>query len=156
LKIVSNTTPIITLLRISKLDLLKEVCGEIIIPYGVYEEIEIGKEKYYYSDLKKYKWIEIIKLEKTNELNLDLDKGELETILLAKEINADLIIMDEKLGRRYAKYYGLNVIGTIGIIMKAREKGIIEDIETVLSDIKKSGIWINDKLIADILKKQNN
>ena len=59
LKVISNTTPIISLLSIDKIDLLKVLYGQIIIPQSVYLEIEQGKHKPYYTDLTQINWIEI-------------------------------------------------------------------------------------------------
>lgn len=103
-KVISNTTPLINLLKINKLELLKTLYGKVIVPYSVYLEIEEGKRKRYYSDIKSYSWIEIIELKNKESLKflLDLDKGEAETIALAQELNCDLALIDEKLGRRYA------------------------------------------------------
>ncbi len=61
-KTISNTTPILSLLKINKFDLLKELYGEIIIPNAVYQEIEKGKEKPYYKDLSLIDWIKIVQI----------------------------------------------------------------------------------------------
>ncbi len=99
-KIVSNTTPILSLLKIGKLEILKDLYQEIIIPQEVFYEIEAGKSKDFYTDLSKIDWIKIEKItnEKSLSYFLDLDKGEAEAIILASEKDADLIILDESLG----------------------------------------------------------
>ena len=157
LKVVSNTTPIISLLKINQLEILKELYGEIFIPYEVFNEIEAGKNKEFYSDLTKTSWIKIQKIANENSLSyfLDLDKGEAEAIVLATEINADLIILDESLGRFHAKHNGLKVTGTIGILLKAKQLGYINDIKTLLFELKAKGIWLNDRLIKETLKIAN-
>lgn len=153
-KIVSNTTPLITLLTISKLDLLRHIYGEIIIPYGVYEEIEQGKDKSFYTDLKQFSWIKISDIQDREPLKYlhDLDKGEAEVIVLAKEISADLIIIDEKLGREYAEYLDLKITGTIGVLLKAKELGLVQEINPLINKMLESGIWINKNLIDKILR----
>jgi predicted nucleic acid-binding protein len=156
-KIVSNTTPIITLLTISKLELLQQIYGQIIIPKGVYEEIEQGKEKPFYTDLSKFEWI-TIKLIKDREpikYLRDLDKGEAEVIVLANELQADLVIIDERLGREFAEYFNLKVTGTIGVLLKAKELGFIEKIKPLINQMIDSGIWLNKKLIDKILNIAN-
>ncbi len=65
-KIISNTTPILSLLKIDKLDLLKEIYGIVIVPFAVYQEIEEGKEKPYYQDLTSLDWIEIRNIKNPN------------------------------------------------------------------------------------------
>lgn len=104
LKIVSNTTPIISLLKIEKLSILEDLYQKIIVPKEVFNEIESGKNTSYYVDISKLAWVEIktIKDEKALSYFLDLDKGEAETIILANEIDADLVIIDERLGRFHA------------------------------------------------------
>ncbi|MDD3771869.1 MAG: hypothetical protein PHC38_04340 [Weeksellaceae bacterium] len=81
--------------------MLKDLYQRIIVPEEVFNEIENGKNKSYYINLLEIDWIEIkeIKDKKSLSYFLDLDKGEAETIILANEINADLVIIDEKLGR---------------------------------------------------------
>ena len=100
LKVVSNTTPIISLLKLNKLDLLKQLYSQIFIPLAVYNEIEAGKAKGFYKDLSKFDWIKIVEVKDKPAIKyfLDLDSGEAEAIVLATELNADLIVLDEKLG----------------------------------------------------------
>jgi predicted nucleic acid-binding protein len=98
-EIVSNTTPIISLLKLSKLEILKNLYSEIIVPKAVYEEVEAGKNKPYYKDLNKFQWMQIREVADRNSLKFfyNLDTGEAEAIVLAKEINAQLLLIDEKL-----------------------------------------------------------
>ena len=153
-KIISNTTPIITLLTISKLELLKELYGKLIIPQGVFEEIEEGKNKDYYTDLSLIDWIEIKSISDKEPLKYisDLDKGEAEVIILANEIKADLVIIDEKAGREYANHFNLKLTGTIGVLLKAKELGFINKIKPLLKIMKENGIWISQKFINKVLK----
>ena len=105
-KVVSNTTPIISLLKLSSLDILRELYGNVFIPVAVYNEIDAGKHKSYYKDLSKLDWVIITPVKDNQAVKyfLDLDAGEAEAIVLATELNADLIILDEKLGRFYANH----------------------------------------------------
>jgi len=156
-KIISNTTPIITLLTISKLELLKDIYGKIIIPKGVYEEIEQGKSKPYYCDLSKISWIEIKSIRDRQPLKYlhDLDKGEAEVIILANEINADLVIIDEKAGREFAEHFNLKLTGTIGVLLKAKETGLIQEIKSLLNKMIENCIWIYKKLTDKIIELSN-
>ena len=156
-KIISNTTPILSLLKIDKLNLLKELYGIVIVPFAVYQEIEEGKEKPYYQDLTSLDWIEIrnIKNPNSREYLIDLDDGEAEVLVLAKEINADLVILDEIMGRRYAKRFEINLTGTIGILLKAKETGLITSIKNLMSELVEKGTWLNPKLISKAIKMAN-
>ena len=153
LKIVSNTTPVLSLLKLSRLDILKELYTDIIIPEAVYLEIEAGRDKDYYIDLSELKWVKIGKIKDKNALKyfLDLDAGESEAIVLATEIKADVILIDEKLGRLYAKHANLKVTGTIGVLLKAKKEGLIKEIRPLLHELIAKDVWISQKLIDEIL-----
>ncbi len=155
LKIVSNTTPFISLLKLNRLDLLQKLYKQIYIPTAVYNEIEAGKTKRYYKDLTGIDWINIIEIQDKRAVKyfLDLDAGEAEAIVLATELNADLIILDEKLGRFHAKYADLKVTGTIGILIKAKSEGLIKKLKPLLKELTDKEVWISEKLKNEILKK---
>jgi uncharacterized protein len=155
LKVVSNTTPIISLLKLGQLDLLKQLYQQIYIPFAVHNEIEAGKAKGFYKDLSNEDWIKItdIKDKQAIKYFLDLDAGEAEAIILATEINADLIILDEKLGRYHAKNADLKVTGTIGILLKAKSEGFIAELKPLLDELTKKDVWISEKLKKEILEK---
>ncbi|HQQ11857.1 MAG TPA: DUF3368 domain-containing protein [Bacteroidales bacterium] len=156
-KVVSNTTPLISLLKLSKLELLKELYKEISIPFAVFQEIEAGRNKAFYQDLSTITWIKIreIKDKKALKYFLELDTGEAEAIVLANEIGADLIILDEKLGRFHAKHADLQVTGTIGILLKAKSTGLISAIKPLLQELIDKDVWISGTLMNEILQKAN-
>jgi predicted nucleic acid-binding protein len=156
-KIVSNTTPIISLLKIGKLQILKDLYGTISIPQEVFNEIEAGKSKEFYADLSKIEWIKIEKIQNIKSLSyfLDLDKGEAEAIILATEIEADLIILDETLGRFHAKHAGLKVTGTAGILIKAKNSGYITKLKPLLLELRLKSVWLSENFIQEILKLAN-
>lgn len=155
LKVVSNTTPIISLLKLNQLDLLQKLYTKIYIPKAVYEEIEAGKSKGYYKDLTKIDWINIIEIQNKQAVRyfLDLDEGEAEAIILANELNTDLIILDEKLGRFHAKHANLKVTGTVGVLIKAKSEKLIPELKPLLDELTDKEVWISEKLKFEILKK---
>jgi predicted nucleic acid-binding protein len=156
-KIICNTTPILSLLKINQLSLLKKLYGQITVPFAVYQEIEKGKEKSYYQDLFSISWIEIknIKGQKSRKYLFDLDDGEAEVLILAEETNADLVLLDEIMGRRFAKQLNINVTGTVGILLKAKEKGYIRSVAELLKELTIKGTWLNPKLITKALQLAN-
>jgi predicted nucleic acid-binding protein len=83
---------------------------------------------------------------------LNLDKGESEAIVLANNINADLIVIDERKARKIAKDIGLNVTGTLGILVEAKQKGLIKELKPLLDGLIDNNIRIDKKLYAEILK----
>jgi len=126
--VVSNTTPIISLASIGKLDILKELFKKIIIAEVVYQEIK-AKESYGYHDIDQ-EYIQVKAIQGkiyTNFLLSQLNLGEAETIILAKEINADFVIRDENLGYKIAKNSGLNAIRTLSVLLNAKQNGMITE-----------------------------
>ncbi len=151
-KIVSNTTPIISLLKLNRLELLQKLYKQIYIPTAVYNEIEAGKSKGYYKDLSRLSWINIVEIQDKQAVAyfLDLDAGEAEAIVLATELYADLIVLDEKLGRFHAKHAKLKVTGTIGILIKAKHEGLIKELKPLLDELTEKEVWISEKLKKEI------
>jgi len=156
-KIVSNTTPLLSLLKIGKLDILLDLYGKVMIPQAVYREIEAGNDKDYYVDVSKLGWIEITPIQSffARPYLFDLDDGEAETIMLAREQEADLAIIDEKLGRRYAAQLSIPITGTIGILLKAKEQGLITSVAPLLLELRDKSLWIDDTLFKNALRLAN-
>ena len=104
MKVVSNTTPIISLSAIEQLSLLPKLFGKIYVPKAVYEEIK-AKDAFGYQEINSddFQVMEITGQIYLNFLLDDLDLGEAEAILLAAEINADVLLIDERLGYQMAK-----------------------------------------------------
>lgn len=82
---------------------------------------------------------------------MELDPGEASAIALALGIQNSLLIIDEKRGRKVAERLGLKVIGTIGVVVKAKHKGVIQGAKVVLEDLEESGLWISQDFKNDIL-----
>ncbi|MGM9937171.1 MAG: DUF3368 domain-containing protein [Candidatus Ornithomonoglobus sp.] len=120
--VVSDTTPLITLLKVNKLELLDKLFKEVIIPRGVYDELTSNlKYTAEISQIQNCSFIKCIDIEDQNIVNrlrkaTGLDKGESEAIVLIDSFNDGLLLMDEKKGRSVAKQMGLKYTGSIGIL----------------------------------------
>ncbi|HHG73867.1 MAG TPA: DUF3368 domain-containing protein [Persephonella sp.] len=154
-KIVSNTTPILSFIKIDRLDILRTLYKEILIPEAVYRELEEGKNKYYVN-ISNENWIKIFTVKNKNfveQLEEELDRGEAEAIALSLEISADLLLIDEKIGRKFAEENGLKITGTIGILLKAKKKGIIKEVKPLIYELIEKGNYYKDTFIKIILKQ---
>ena len=153
--IVANTTPIISLASIGRLDLLEKLFGKIIIAQAVYDEIK-AKRHYAYYEIDKADFIEIRQIQGylyKDFLLKELDLGEAETIILAKELNADFVIIDENLGYKIASSSGLSVVRTLAILLKAKEKGFITELKPLLDDMILKGRWYSTNVYRAFLTK---
>lgn len=141
--VVSDTSPISGLYRIGHLHLLQLLYQKVILPDAVYHELLRLKSFGY--DLKEIlaaEWIEVkspAHIVDVTALRKELDEGEAEAIVLAKELHADLLLMDETKGRAIAKREGMVIIGLIGVLSEAKAEGHILLVKPLL-----------DRLIHDI------
>lgn len=161
-KIISNTSPIINLSKINKLNLIEKLYRKIIIPKAVYDELIIkGHDKENILAIQSLIDINIIEVSEVQNnklvkaLEKDLDPGESAAIVLAVELDAELILLDEKDAREIAEIYNLNKTGFIGILLKAKEKGIINSVKKYLNMAIDNGFWIDEKLYNKIIIKLN-
>jgi predicted nucleic acid-binding protein len=150
--IVSDAGPLIVLLKISHLQILEELFGKIVIPVAVYDEITVKEQERKAFD--KMKWIETRKVRnlKANTLLEKLiDKGEAEAIMLAQELKTALLIDDAK-ARKYAALLNVRVIGTLGLLKMAKNRGGIASVKKVIADMMSQGYYVDEKLVTKILE----
>ena len=152
--VVVNSTPIISLDSIGRLDLLAKLYSKIYIPYAVYEEVCVdGDEKININSLLAYSNFSIERVSNDaakKYFATSLHKGEVETMILTTELEAGLCIIDDHVARNYAKFLGMKVTGTLGVLVKGKESGLIEKVTPIMDGLIHKGIYISDKLYADI------
>ena len=158
--VVSNTSPIVALARAGRLDLLHAVHGEIFIPDAVFNEITIaGAGEPGAHDVATAAWIKqrpALNAPLVNALGLELDAGEAEAIALAVECQADLILLDERKGRHAAQRMGLTVTGTLGILIAAKDRGLLAAVRPLLDALRAdAGFWMADALYDAALAAVN-
>jgi len=154
MKVVSNTTPIISLATIDQLSLLPKLFGKIYVPTAVYQEIK-AKEAFGYQEIDS-EYFQIMQITGTKYLGLlrnDLDLGEAEAILLSLEIEADVLIIDEHLGYQIAKSQKINAIGTLSVLLMAKQQGLIEKVKPLLDEMIQKGRWYSDAVYNSFLKQ---
>jgi len=157
--VVSNASPLINLARIGHLDLLQAVYSELAIPQAVWEEVVVeGAGQPGAEQVRQANWIRVHPV--TNRhlvkaLRQDLDAGEAEAIALAAESGAELLIIDERLGRETARHLGLQCVGLIGVLVEAKHRGIIQAIKPYLDLLRDvAGFRIRDDLYQRVLEDE--
>jgi predicted nucleic acid-binding protein len=151
--VVSNATPIISLASIGKIDILKHFFDKVYIPQAVYDEIK-SKKAYGYNEIDDaFFQVASIKDEYAQNILLnDLDLGEAQTIVLAKEMSADIVLIDETIGYNIAKSQELNVKRTLSFLIASKQKGYIYDVAPLLDEMIEKGRWISRKVYDDVLR----
>jgi predicted nucleic acid-binding protein len=154
--IVSNASPLINLARIQRFELLRLFYGELTIPPAVYDEVVTrGSERDGSRNVRESIWIRQQSPHDqlaVTALAAELDWGEASAIILARELNADTLLIDEIRGRRIAQRLGITVKGTIGILTRAKREGLIPNVKDELDRLRQRGTWIHPRLYQDILR----
>ncbi|MFM8333916.1 MAG: DUF3368 domain-containing protein [Candidatus Methylumidiphilus sp.] len=149
----SNTTPIIALSSISQLDLLPQVFGQIYLTVEVIEECEAGGA-IAVPNLRQLAWVKLVQSTPLahSSVLLELDKGEKHTLDMASKYKADWVLIDEKIGRNVAEYVGLRVIGTLGVLMKAKQLGLTPSFLNCVNAMHAQGIFYHPALVVKLAK----
>jgi len=155
-KIVCNATPLIAFAKIGQLPLMQKIVGNLLIPEAVAQEISA------YSStasgaiiLADEPWIQVESLQSQVQMQLllpTLDRGEAAVIALALEQKASLVLIDELTGRKVAQSLQLNVTGSVGLLIKAKEIGEIDAVSPFLHAMRKKGIYFSQRFIDAVLK----
>ena len=154
--VVSDAPPLINLARVQQFELLAAFYGQVIIPRAVYDEVVVrGQGRDGSAEVRSASWVETREPQDdlaVQSLAAELGRGEASAIILAKEHRARLLLIDEIRGRRVAQQLGLNVLGTLGILARAKREGRIPDLRQELNLLRARGTWIGEELYDEVLR----
>jgi predicted nucleic acid-binding protein len=156
MSIVSNASPLIHLARIGQLELLHHLYGEVFVPESVWEEVVVkGAGQPGAAMIERAGWVRrksVANLWLVRVLRRELEVGEAEAIALALEIGAELLLMDDRVGRKIAQFLGVRCVGTVGVLMEAKKKGLIPLVKPSLDALRVSGFYLGDELYERVLR----
>lgn len=148
--VVADTSPILHLARVGHLNLVRATFGSVIIPRAVWSElVQLGTPAPVADALRGAEWIGV--REDPPLTDLGLDAGETAAILLAKELSAGAILIDERRGRAVARRLGLVVVGALGVLAGAKRKGAIGQVAGIVEQLRDDGFWLADDVVAEFL-----
>ena len=147
--IIGDSSALVALATMDRLDLLEKIFEKLYVPQAVYDEVSIS---YKAQSVKLKEFL----TNKVEVVNLDISKmglgqGELEAIALYKNKEADFLLIDDRRAKSFAKLNGINVIGSLGVMILAKDKGLIEFIRDDLEKLLDSGLFISQSLIDKVL-----
>lgn len=159
MNVVSDTSPIVNLAWIDRLELLRALYGRITLPAQVATELAaIGPLPVVARGLEEG-WLVVHDVQNqplVSSLQRDLDAGEAAAIACAVELEADLLLMDERLGRHAAQALALNVLGLLGVLLHAKRRGLLDTVKPILDDlVARAGFWVSRDLYAEVLAAAN-
>lgn len=157
--VVSDSTPLISLVKAERLDLLQSLFGEVAVPEAVFQELTSNDSFRNEADLiKNSGFLKVVEVGDRDRVEFlrrvsGLDRGESEAIIYADETKADLLLMDELAGRKVAKNMRLPITGFVGIIITAHKRQLIRESEAeeIFDRIRKAGRHISERLIDDAM-----
>ncbi|RMH18613.1 MAG: DUF3368 domain-containing protein [Acidobacteria bacterium] len=152
--VISNTSPILYLHQVGHLDLLRRLYARILVPSSVRDELRAGAERRVdVPELSGLAWIEVRKLpsEPLPPAVEKLGAGEAGAIYLGLRHQPCLLLLDDLPARRIASELGLTRTGTLGILIKAKQRGLIAAVAPVLKELATTTMWLGEDLIAAVL-----
>jgi len=169
MRVVANAGPVIWLAKIGRLELLRKLYEEVSIPKEVYlESVEKGLEHGFRDALiikeaSDKGWIKIVELSQaqstirdriTHQLK-ELDAGEIEVIVYAKDTGANLILLDDSTARSFAESWGLETRGTLYILLKALKMDLLKvnEARELIYELVERGFRIDPRLLAKLIKR---
>lgn len=158
MKVVSNTGPIIALAKIGQIFLLRSMFEEVLIPPLVHRELlgKIGSESEQIDQALKdfIRIADIMPLEPVTERAIDdLYEGEKQAIGLASMIEGEvLLLLDDRAGRQVTEKLNIPTTGLIGLLLLAKEKGLVENVGSLIEELRNNGYWLSDE-VMDVARR---
>lgn len=154
--VASDTSPLLNLALIERLDLLRTQFSEVTVPRRVWDELTEGEDGLdALHELRDDDFLRIVEVERSDlfvEVFHELDHGETAAVCYAVEHDADLVLLDERDGRRVARRHDLEVTGVIGVLLRGAKTEAV-DLRQELDALREAGFWISDDLYSRALSE---
>lgn len=156
--IVADSSPLIALASSGHIKVLLKIVGEVVIPETVFQECTLDNDKPGAADIRDAVMSGLIRKVADPDVGAfgeieDLDRGEALSLSLATILQSSILI-DDAIGREIARAHSIGVVGGCGILLMAKQRGLISRIEPIIKIWKtETGYFLSDSLIADVLRK---
>jgi len=147
--IIGDSSALVALSIMDRLDLLESIFGKVYVPQAVYDEVTISYKPQSLK-LKNYLKDKIATVD-LNITQMGLGQGELEAIALYKHLNSDFLLIDDRRAKKFAQLNSVNVIGSLGVMILAKERGLITLIRDDVEKLISSDVFISENLINRVL-----
>ena len=153
--VVADSAPLIALAAIGEFWLLRRLWGHLLIPPTVYDEVVThGAGRPGVVQVRDARWVEQrVPLDGmfVRALLRDLDRGESEALVLAREVGARFVLVDERAARRFCVELGLIPVGTLGVLLRAKEHGLIASIRDRIDRLSEAGFYLSEGVKQEVL-----
>jgi len=147
--IIGDSSALVALATMDRLDLLEKIFGKIYVPKAVYDEVTISYKPQSVK-LKEFLADKVVSVE-LDISKMGLGQGELEAIALYKNMNSDFLLIDDRRAKKFARLNDVNVIGSLGVMILAKDSGLVESIRKDLEKLVSSSLFISQSLIDRVL-----
>jgi len=149
--VIADSGPIFSLALADKLELLENIFDDIKIPQAVWNEISVDESKPFYNRIFDFFKNRVVQIKGFNDLTFLMDYGESQSVILYKELQANFLLIDDKKARTIAESLGINCIGTIGLLLIAKERGLIGELKPIFECFLKNNRYYSLDLLNVIL-----
>lgn len=155
--IVCDTSPLLLFARADRLGLLPALYQRVVVPGAVLQEVNVQADEparqiqvHVQQDVFQRKEAQGRSLDAVGE---NMGRGERTAIALARELDAELVVLDDEQGRTEARRHGLSITGSIGILIEAKERDVIASMRRELDRLVEEGLWIDEQLYDRVLRE---
>jgi uncharacterized protein len=151
--VIADTGALISLGHVKKFELIKQVFGEFYIAGAVWEELKNYDNPKFDRNLLKDLETRVVNIKSPNHLSVIMDYGESESVILYDELGADYLLIDDSKARIIAESLDIKCIGSIGLLIKAKQKGLLKELKPIFENWIENGRYFSKKLLNNILKE---
>lgn len=151
--VVADTGTLISLGIAEKIEIIEQIFDEFYIPTAVWNELEKYDNPAFPKDYKNQLKSKTLQIQSKNHLALLMDYGESESVILFQELNADFLLIDDQKARIMAESLGVNCIGSIGLLLLAKQKGLIKNLSSIFQIWLENGRYFSQNLLNEVLLK---
>ena len=152
--VISDTSSVSNLLQVGQIDLLRRLFGSVVITPAVRRELFVLETQQH--SLTGLTWLKVeapSNHKLVMQLLTELDLGESESIALALERDAEYLIIDEYRGRMIAETYGIRIVGVLGLLIKAKQEGLIPSVKDEVDKLLRIGFRLSKGLATSVLRR---
>ena len=147
----SDSGPMFSLAVVGQLKILNDIFGKVFIPTAVWEEVTMEKDSQFYHMILDFFQDKVKAISGFNELTFIMDYGESEAVILYNELEADYLLIDDKKARSIAENFGMQCVGTIGVLSAAKDKGIIKELKPKFEQLLDNKRYFSIALLNSVL-----
>jgi uncharacterized protein len=149
--VIADTGALISMIHLGQINLIEKIFGEFFIAKAVWTELNAYDNPDFDRTVLLNLESKVKQINSKNHLLMVMDYGESESVILYEELHADYLLIDDNKARVIAESLNVNCIGTLGLLIKAKQKGLIDELKPLFEKLIRTGRYFSRKLLNDLL-----